>query len=263
MKTYSLKSNGFTLVELVTVIMLLGIVAAGVGSIIKFSSQIYVDVTSRDELIASARFSVERLNREIRSALPNSVQTLTVGSATCLEYMPIAVSTVYTDIPVSPEPDANTVTVVKFDDSLFNASQHIVVYPLNSSEIYGNASSKRYALASPQTLNTAGNEWTLNLASANTFADDSPTQRLFLVNQPVAYCVEGSELYRYSNYGYQSNILTGSQSLMAQGIDPTGTSFIVNPATLVRNALITIELQFFQNEETVHFFNEVQVQNVP
>jgi len=257
------KNKGFTLIELVMVIMLLGIVSVGAGGIIKLSSQIFVDVSNRDELIASVRFSVERLNRDIRSALPNSVRTLSfVGNTVqCIEFIPSVVSAVYTDIPVTPELASEDLSLIKFDSNLFSDSLNVVVYPLNTDEVYG-VSSKRYSLAS-QTLDTTGNEWTVKLNNASTFAEDSPTSRLYFVDQPIAYCASAGQLIRYSNYGYDGAALNGDAALMAEGLEMAGTSFTIEDANLVRNSLVNIKLQFSKNDEFVNFYNQVQVQNVP
>ncbi len=259
----STKNKGFTLIELVTVIMLLGIVSVGAGGIIKISSQIFVDVTNRDELISSVRYSVERLNRDIRSALPNSVRTLNFLANTvhCIEYMPSVASAIYLDIPVSPEAADDKLTVIKFDNNLYTNSLNVVVYPLNASEVYG-TSNKRYAISSLDSP-SAANEWTVNFSSNITFAEDSPTKRIYFVDQPVAYCASTGQLNRYSNYGYNGTPLNATGVLMAQGLEMAGTSFTVANANLVRNALVDIKLQFSKNEEFVNFYNQVQVQNVP
>ena len=87
--------KGFTLIELITVIVLLGILSVGISSFLNFGTQIFVDATNRDEIISTARFSVERLNRELRKALPNSVRATDNGNSIdpitrqCIEYTPI------------------------------------------------------------------------------------------------------------------------------------------------------------------------------
>ena len=67
-------SNGFTLVELVTVIIVLGIVSVGISGFIRTGLDIYSDVTEREQLLGDSRFVVERLNRELRMAVPHSVR---------------------------------------------------------------------------------------------------------------------------------------------------------------------------------------------
>ncbi len=267
----SLKATqGFTLVELVTVIVLLGILSVSVGGFIKLSSQIYVDVTNRDELIASARFSVERINREIRSALPNSVRTIsnTGNTVQCLEYIPSVTSTVYLDIPVSPEPANNTIELIRFNDSLINvASMSVAVYPLSANELYDGTSGRIFALQAVQTPIKNGNKWTYFLSAASQFVDDSPTQRLFFVDNSVSYCAKNGQLTRHAGgYSYSDGIPNNTGVLMAEYLQMNGSTdfpFRVSEATLLRNSLVSIQLKFSQNNEDVIFNNEVQVPNVP
>ena len=63
------KQQGFTLIELVTTIVILGVLAVGASSFLRFGSQIFIDAIDRDEIISSARFSLVRLNRELRQYL--------------------------------------------------------------------------------------------------------------------------------------------------------------------------------------------------
>lgn len=50
---------------------------------------------------------------------------------------------------------------------------------------------------------------------------------------------------------------------MAEFIDDDNSSFSSLPATLLRNSLVTANLTFIRNDESVTFSNEVQVINVP
>ena len=51
-------SSGFTLIELVTVILVLAIVSVGVGSYITFGVDIYRDAIGRDRQINESRFVI-------------------------------------------------------------------------------------------------------------------------------------------------------------------------------------------------------------
>ena len=120
------KSNGFSLIELIVVIVILGILATGISTFISFGTQVYTDATDREKIISSARFAIERLNREIRTAVPNSIRINDNGSTgiitakQCIEFTPIVLSTIYTDIAVAPEPASNKIEVISFDEILFN-----------------------------------------------------------------------------------------------------------------------------------------------
>lgn len=58
-KNKGCKESGFTLLELIIVIILLGVMAVGITGFITLSTQTYLNVTERDELLASARFAVK------------------------------------------------------------------------------------------------------------------------------------------------------------------------------------------------------------
>ena len=65
---------GFTLVEMVTVIIILGILVIGVSSFVILGTRIFVESTSVDQVLSQSRFAMERMTRELRNALPNSVR---------------------------------------------------------------------------------------------------------------------------------------------------------------------------------------------
>ncbi len=240
------KSAGFTLIEMITVIVLLGVLAAAITSFIKFGTQIYTETTARDQLVSSARFAIERLNREVRNALPNSV----IVSGKCLKFTPIIESTIYTDIPVAPEVARNTINIIKFDED-FDASWNAVVYPLSTDDVYDN-NNKIHGVNS---IIDTGDEWVITLDNVVLFADDSPTHRLYFINGTVEYCLQNDQLLRTD--------LLNNNVLMAEYMSITNSSFEVQEASLQRNAMIQIHFQFEKNNEKVTFSNEIQVLNVP
>jgi MSHA biogenesis protein MshO len=254
------KVKGFTLVEMITVIVLLGILSIGISGFIKLGTQVYVDVSNRDELISSARYGVERLNRELRIALPNSARTISNILQQCIEFYPTLTSVVYLDIPVSPELPSSTLTFAFEENAPFPnlTNAKAVVYPLFADELYGNSSKRIYDIASVASVTpSADNIRQMTLTSSETFAEESPTKRLFVVGQPIQYCVQRTgELWRYQ---------AGGRVLMAEHltIQNTPKAFTVNDATLYRNSSILIKLTFSRFDEVITFNNEVQVRNVP
>jgi MSHA biogenesis protein MshO len=81
-------------VELVMVILLLGVMATFSSQFIGIGTQIYGDASRREQLMSDARFALERLNREVRDAVPGSVRVedegRCPGAGACLRFWPIA-----------------------------------------------------------------------------------------------------------------------------------------------------------------------------
>jgi len=284
-KNLKKRATGFTLLELIIVIVLLGVIGTGITSFIRLATQTYVSVSARDELVSSARFVVERLNREIRNALPNSVRVKTGSLAgfdvQCLEFVPIVASTTYTDIPVAPDALSDKLTVVKFNGADGNNYQctgscldAVAVYPLNSNDIYadhGAESGKVFGLKSVDYTTPSTDEWTLTLdrTTGVLFDDESPTKRVYIVRAPVSYCVAANSIFRYENYAYTSSQVTPplvANVLMAENIINMNTldlPFVLSNATLQRNALVNMKLHFSRDNENIVFNNEVHIANVP
>lgn len=71
---------GFTLVEAIMVIVITGIVGAAVAVFIRTPVRGYLDAVARAELTDTADTALNRIARDVRLALPNSVRTATDGS---------------------------------------------------------------------------------------------------------------------------------------------------------------------------------------
>lgn len=276
----NLKVNkGFTLVELILVIIILGIMSVGIAGFITLTTQTYINVSERDELLANARFVVERLNREIRNALPNSIRIKNDTISQCIEFTPIIASTTYTDIPVAPEPASDALSVIPFQGEDENDYQcdgfcldAVTVYPLFSIDVYSNQFDGAGKVFGVKTVaQTTSDEWTLTLdrTSGVLFDDDSPTQRLYIIRRPVSYCVKDNAIVRYADYGYsvnQSLNPIAPSVLMAEDvatINDTQLPFTIVPATLQRNAMIQTRLHFERDGEDIIFNNDIHVTNVP
>lgn len=257
-------SKGFTLVELVMVIVLLGVMSVGVTSFMGLGTRIYIDVSNRDELIASGRFAIERINRELREALPNSVRV----TGDCLEFIPVYASGIYQDIPVAPESAVNEVKMIADGSGFAGVTPSwAVVYAVDEQHVYDAGQSRRHLVASYSIPNANGlSEWTISFSSAVQFEEDSPTERLYITASPVSYCVQGSRLFRYQDYGFNVTQTQPANNgvLMAEYIGSPPTSYFkVQPATLERNSIVTFTLVLSRNDEDILLGNEVQVANVP
>ena len=68
------EQNGFTLVELITVMVITGIIALMVVNIITTPMEAFSDMKRRAELVDIAELTLHRMSREIHHALPNSIK---------------------------------------------------------------------------------------------------------------------------------------------------------------------------------------------
>jgi len=266
------KSSGFTLLELIIVIIILGVMSVGIAGFITLSTQTYLNVSERDELLSSARFAVERLNREIRNALPNSIRTKEDTTKQCIEFIPIKASTIYTGIPVKPDAKSDVISVVKFVNSCTTCNDYIVVYPLKESDVYNfDVDSGEGKVTQFKSFSASTDDiWTVPIEPSGgmVFDEHSPTDRLYVFDAPVSYCVSNSQLIRY-----QGGFLTPDQeftpsndfSLMAENLifDKDDLPFKFLPPSLQRNGVVQINLNFDRDGEVISFDNNVHIENIP
>ncbi|MCS6192417.1 PilW family protein [Shewanella baltica] len=276
-KRMQTSKRGFTLVEMVTVILILGILVVGVSSFIIFGTRIFVESSSVDQVLSQSRFAVERMTRELRSALPNSLRVNTDSlTYQCIEFVPIETSTTYLTMPIIPAAAASTgIVILDNTASAIRVNQFAWIYPLVDADVYSSARQKR---AQVKTIAISGNQVTLTFTAPTRFSEASPRQRIYLGSSPVSYCFEkgasGNDLQivRYAGYNFntvQPNPATmGTGVLMAQSVanrldNSNDLPLILTPSSLVNNAMVHLQPRFNVNGETFQYRHQVQVINVP
>ncbi len=269
---------GFTLVELMLVIVLLGIMAISVTRYLEFGVGMYSQSSEVQHALQQGRFALERLSRELRQSAPSSIRIAddVATNLSCLEFVPVQQSGVYANLPLYPL-RRDWLSIVSLDNNwLGQAGDRITIYPTDPSHIY-QTSQLRTAILGTQNLDDAdnnGHTQQVRLAAqaglAATFATESPQQRFYLLSQPVSYCRSGSQLYRYSNYGFQVTQPmppTGTAQLMADGLSnlPTEPIFRYDSPVLTRNAVVHLFWRFSltQQQSDLFFNHEVHLPNVP
>lgn len=269
-------SAGFTLLELVTVLVLLGIALVGVSTLLGNMSGMYLQSAERDKLLSESRFVLERLNRELRDAVPNSLRVSNTAGWSCLEFVPFTAVARYRNIVLAPDTTSTMDVVSMVSDFNPSAGQWLLVFPQQDFEIYSASAQKVQLHASPLSNDGDGNGFTyrLQLAQAFGFGAASPARRLYLLDTPVSYCALGNEIRRYQGYTLQSSQPVPGSGLsngarMARNLVnnlSTQPVFVLAPPALTRNSLVQIQLEMaaVQDAGTVLSYSHlVQVSNVP
>jgi len=232
------QQKGFTLVELIMVIVLLGIVATISTQFVGYSVQGAIDVSDRQQKALKAVVLSERISRELRQAIPGSLEV----EGNCLRFVSSKSGGLYEEA----FEDGNT--VYKPVDPDFEGAE------------------ENWVVASPSGQLT-------RLSSLSTPTDGSPAERFYLMDEVVLYFLEepASRLYRQSLPNLDSTCSNSDSSaagLLATGIikQETGPLFNVDAPSLKRNALVDFSF-VIQNSnsdnEPLSFSQTLQVRNVP
>lgn len=248
-------SKGFTLIELVIVIIILAAIGVATSSYIAAGVNIYSDVADRDKSINSLRFVIERMRREVANALPNSA----VVDGNCLTFTPIIASSLYgNDFPISPVSASSALiaTIEKNSDGSNKVAtgDRAVVYILERDDLSSVGHAGKNKVIS---INSAQNSITFTNTDANGVASyplGSPAKRLYFIrdNNDISYCFVNNQIKRTDS--------NATNVLMADNIRG---SFTVEQATLQRNSLVQVKFLLDFDEQEAAFEETLHINNVP
>ncbi len=269
--------QGFSLLELVMVIVILGVLSSMVAVFIRSPIEAYFDTARRAALSDAADTALRRMSRELRQALPNSIRSASAG---CLEFIPTRAGARYrANDQVSA--DGTALDFSAADSSFHMLARHaswpsdqqirtndlVAVYNLgpgvNDAYVGDNT-----ATVSAVTPVGDGSETRISI-SPKRFPLASPGQRFHVIpgdQSVVAYQCLNGQLLRRSNHGL-GNSCPASVSAPARetvlATQVTSCAFTVGGDDLRRNSLVQLVINLESNRETIRLYNEVHISNVP
>lgn len=281
---------GFTIIEVIVSIIILGIVSSLVVSVINRTVLNYHNLSERDKLSTAARIAIERIAREVRLALPNSVCTYNGANCQSDTNKVYFIKTVdagqyqdqtgtYTDptvlkspLPITPN-SASEFDIISNGSSSVTAGQWVTVYNINNTNIYtpgthrkqiSSVSSKDPDPATPNDDITV-----LHFGTPVSFPLNSPNRRFQITENKVTIF--------YLNTTDSNLYLATTENLLApdDNTDPTYNSFLLleNVTNLTfsyqagsqhRSGLLRIDMTVESaDHESIQLIHEVHVANVP
>lgn len=263
--------RGFTLIEMIMVIVITGIVAGMVAVFIAKPVQGYIDSVRRAGMTDVADLALKRMALEIRTAVPNSL----IASANEIEFIPARTGGRYcTDIDACPTSDGDLdfgasdtggnsfdvlgppVEVVADDWLVVYNTGQLATSSCNGLDAYEGCNRRAVTTA-------AGTRATLSFTStALPFVHASPSNRFQLVPKtgPVKFKCGVKELRRYTDYGW-NHTESGTGNLLADA-DALVCTFTYNPLSAT-NALLTMQIMLTREGESITLFSQIHVDNMP
>ena len=288
---------GFTLIEMVMVIVLMGVVGAMVAVFMKKPIDSYFDSARRAAMADEADTTLRRMAREIRGALPNSLRQT---DTSCIEFIPVKVTGRYRaesaavgGLPLTFPGVANFDMLGR--NSALSAEQQIalsdvvVIHNLGSAG-GSDAYSTTIGTRNWGTVTTGGTLQENNTGADNATPTNNPTialkdqetripmtwtsapplasgsNRFFVVpsgEQMVSFVCTGSKLYRTSSPARTAATSCSTTGATVLASDVSACTFDYVAADLQRNGLVRINLGLTQAGETVTLYQEVHVNNSP
>jgi len=286
-------SRGFTLVELILVIVLSAIVGMMISTVLSRPLDNFVGQSRRAELVDRGAVALSRMQRDIHLAVPNSVRVSADGEALELlnihsagRYRPNRVGSDALAFVNGTSPsctatgqqcDAFRILEPDIDPS---GARWLVLYNIGA-ESGGTAlvGSNLWAYANPGVVTPSGasfaalagspvGESLIQVTGADgfRFAYGSPQRRLYFANHVVGYRCVGGELHRYEYAQLLPTLpasIPASASSAVLAADVAGCTFDYRRGIGSRAGLSTLRLRLSLAGESVELTQQVHIDNAP
>lgn len=266
---------GFTLVEAIITMVIIGVIGGMVSMFIRVPFEGYADSVARAELSDTADQALRRMARDLRLALPNSLRISADGrvltfmlTKTAGRYLS-STDTVGTGKPLDFVNAANTdfdvVGTMSAGRQKIVAGDYVVVY--NMGEDYPPADA--YSGGNRALIQAvAGNRITM---ASNPFAVQavqmtSPGNRFHVVRQAVSYVCDAvaggaGTLRRFASDAAADPVGAGSSALMARNV--AACTWRYEQLANVHSGLVGLTLELARAGSAARLVHQVHLDNTP
>jgi len=235
--------KGFTLVELIITIVLVGIVAYLGTNLIMPVMEGYVDTQVKTLLFNEAQYAASRMAIELRNAIPNTIRVLNSSE---IEFAEFSDAGYYSPIQNSDNITCSGINV--------SAGDYVSIY--NTKPGYFFDQSRVYKIK--QVTKNADNATCLLYRS---IVSDSPYHRIYKVGQIVAFYLKNGKIYRSSTDFGDIAQLGNHGYIMANYIK--NLEFTYTQGFTYRQAVLQIKLVMEKGDVELEYNQEVHIRNVP
>ncbi len=263
------RRRGFSLIEMVMVIVLIGLIIAVIAPLAAQPFRAYQASRDRAQLVSLADQAFFLMQRDLHAALPNSIRVNTAGTAFELIHVVSAGRYRAQNSGLSGSDPLDFSTA----DSSFQvagplsqpaAGTAIVIYHTGQTGADAYAGDPVITPAGTTITATSNNpESLITLSSPHQFPYPSPMQRFYMVDTPITYTCQNNQLWRYDQYTLQTTVASPPSSARATLVsDQVGSClFSYQAGTASRAGLISLQLIMTGQNEQLSILEQTNVPN--
>lgn len=249
------RQRGFTLIELILTVVVVAIVAMAASNTLLLGFQSYSTSIDRQDTQMQAKFVIEKFSRELRHAVPNSIDASNGGE--CVSFVSIEASAFYLSLPLVGEDSIDT--VIMSTNFLDLDNTRLTINPSTQKDLI-EASSLRYVSVNSVAMSAGVS--TINFSSNNNpaFISNSTSERAFFYQpEVIEYCIQDNGVYRSRINAFGDRV---SKVQLANQV--SSGKFEFESASMHRNSTVRMVLAFTNGlDEVTQYQHDVQVMNVP